>query len=121
MANASPIDADGQPDFHVTTPGGDELLIECKTASGHRYANGDFKVEVQKTRDSGAGRKYTYDQFEILAACLFSATGLWEYRFQWTRNLKPWADDIARIQPIQRIDATWANSLGELLASRPQS
>lgn len=78
------------------------LLIECKTASKHRYADGDFKVEVQKTRDSRAGRKYTFDQFDVVAACVFGATGLWEFRFAWTRDLQP-ADDPERVRPIQRI------------------
>ena len=50
-----PIDADGQPDFDVRLNDGRRLLVECKTASQKRYSNGDFKVEAQKTRDSGAG------------------------------------------------------------------
>lgn len=121
VAEVQPIDADGQPDFRVTTRDGDVVLIECKTASAHRYKNGDFKVEAQKTRDSGAGRKYTFGQFGILAACLFSATGLWEYRFRWATGLVSWSEDPTRIQPVQRIDATWATSLGDLLAEGAQS
>ena len=116
LASVAAIDADGQPDFRVVTTNGREILIECKTASGNRYADGAFKVEAQKTRDSGAGRQYTFEQFEVLAACLFSATGLWEYRFRWTRDLLPSTTDGGRIKPVQRIDARWASSLGELLA-----
>jgi hypothetical protein len=112
------IDEDGKPDFRVKTTDGRELLIECKTASGKPYANGDHKVEVQKTRDSGAGRKYTYDQFDILAACLFSATGLWEFRYRWAKHLQPWKDDPERIGAVQRIDKTWSKSLEDLLATR---
>lgn len=117
LASVAAIDADGQPDFKVTTTSGRDILIECKTASGTRYADGAFKVEAQKTRDSGAGRQYTFGQFEVLAACLFSATGLWEYRFRWTRDLLPWPSDGTRIKPVQRIDDGWARSLGELLSS----
>ncbi len=109
------IDQDGQPDFRVRLVTGAGLSIECKTASRVRYKVGDFKVEVQKTRDSGAGRKYTFDQFDVVAACLFSATGVWEFRFQWTSNLAPWDEDTARIQAIQRVDETWAASLAELV------
>ncbi len=116
-----PIDVDGQPDFRVTTHDGRTLLIECKTASGTRYQDGDFKVEAQKTRDSGAGRQYTFEQFEVLAACLFSATGLWEYRFRWTRDLAPYASDGSRIKPVQRIDDRWSVSMADLLATTPQS
>jgi hypothetical protein len=121
IALVVPIDADAQPDFHVTTTDLRELLIECKTASANRYKDGSFKVEVQKTRDSGAGRQYTFDQFDVVAACLFSATGVWEYRFRWTRDLEPWPVDNARIKPVQRIDDRWASSFDELLSGPPQS
>jgi hypothetical protein len=115
IAAVEPIDQDGQPDFRVRLVDGRDLQIECKTASRNRYSDGDFKVEVQKTRDSGAGRKYTFDQFHVVAACLFSATGMWEFRFQWTRNLRPWDEDPTRVQAIQRVDGTWASSLSELV------
>ncbi|HEX7168855.1 MAG TPA: hypothetical protein VF230_17895 [Acidimicrobiales bacterium] len=110
-----PIDEDGQPDFAVRFGDGRQVRVECKTASKDRYANGDFKAEIQKTRDSGAGRKYTFDQFEVIAVCLFAATGAWEYRFQWTSRLTPWSDDPARIQAIQRVDGSWATSLADLV------
>jgi len=29
----------------------------------------------------------------MIAACLFSATGLWEFRYRWTKDLDPWAQD----------------------------
>ena len=117
VSTVEAIDADGQPDFRVTTAAGRTLLVECKTASGDRYKDGDFKVEVQKTRDSGAGRKYTFEQFEVIAACLFSATGRWEFRFRRTIDLLPWKEDPTRIQAVQRVDANWATSLGALLSS----
>jgi hypothetical protein len=119
VSTVEPIDADGQPDFLVGASDGRRLLIECKTASPQRYANGDFKVEVQKTRDSGAGRKYTYGQFDVLATCLFSATGLWEFRFRRSADLTPWVDDSTRIAPIQRVDQTWARSLEHCLSQPP--
>jgi len=112
---ATPIDADGQPDFDVLLTDGRTILVECKTASQKAYANGDFKVEAQKTRDSGAGRKYMFDQFEVLAACLFSATGIWEFRFRWARDLTPWTEDPTRMAAIQRIDSSWVSSLSDLV------
>lgn len=111
-----PIDEDAQPDFRVTLTDGREFLIECKTASKDRYATGEFKVEIQKTRDSGSGRKYTYDQFDIIAACLFSATGNWEFRYRWAKNLEPWEQDPTRIRAMHRVDESWAGSLGELVS-----
>lgn len=115
VSKTAPIDQDGQPDFRIEVADGRTLTVECKTSSKDRYANGDFKVEIQKTRDSGAGRKYAYDQFDVIAACLFSATGLWEFRFRWTTDLEPWDEDPLRIKAVHRIDDTWARSIDELL------
>jgi restriction-modification system family protein len=111
-----PIDEDAQPDFRVLLADDRQLLIECKTASKDRYVNGDFKVEIQKTRDSGSGRKYTYDQFDIIAACLFSATGNWEFRYRWVKDLESWDKDPNRIRAVHRVDNSWTTSLSELLA-----
>ena len=116
LSTVEPIDEDGQPDFRIKLPDDSELTVECKTASKKQYKNGDFKVEIQKTRDSGAGRKYTYDQFDIIAACLFSATGVWEFRYRWTKDLEPWDEDRQRIKAIHRIDDSWATSIEALLS-----
>jgi hypothetical protein len=116
VAHVQEIDEDGQPDLRVQLIDGRTLLVECKTVSKDRYKNGgDFKVEVQKTRDSGTGRKYTFDQFDVVAACLFPSTGIWEYRFQWTANLTPWKEDNTRIQAIQRVDSTWRVRFADLV------
>lgn len=114
VALCEAIDEDGRPDYEIQTSDDRTLLIECKTASKVQYANGDFKVEVQKTRDSGAGRKYRFDQFDVIAACLFSATGLWEFRYRLVDDLVPWEEDPDRIKAIQRIDDSWASSIGAL-------
>ncbi len=119
VVRASAIDADGQPDFEVDTADGRTVLVECKTASPKRYADGTMKVEVQKTRDSGAGRKYTFDQFDVLAVCLFPVTGFWEFRFRWAWDLEAWDEDPSRIKAIQRVDDSWAVSLSELVAAGP--
>lgn len=112
-----PLDQDGLPDFEVSS-GGLRLLVECKTSSPRRYANGDFKVEAQKTRDSGSGRKYPFGQFDVLAVCLFPATGRWDYRFRWAADLVPWRSDPARIAPVQRVNDRWFDSMTDLIASR---
>lgn len=114
VVSVTPVDQDGQPDFRVAATTG-SFTVECKTASRHRYSDGAFRVEIQKTRDSGAGRKYAFGQFDIVAACLFSATGLWEFRYQWATDLRPWDEDPSRIQAIQRVDSSWTGSFGELI------
>ena len=114
VRRVEPIDEDGKPDFRVELRGGRLVTIECKNALRETYRGGDAKVETQKTRDSGAGRKYTFDAFDIVAACMFSVTGRWTFRFKWSRDLTPWSKDPGRIGAIQRIDSSWRGSLDEL-------
>lgn len=114
IAALTPIDQDGQPDFRICLTDGRQLTVECKNALRETYKDGDAKVETQKTRDSGAGRKYTYQAFDIVAACMFSVTGRWTFRFKWSRDLVPWNKDVTRIAAIQRIDASWSASIAGL-------
>jgi hypothetical protein len=115
VRRVEPIDEDGEPDFRVELHDGRVLTIECKNALRETYRDGDAKVETQKTRDSGAGRKYTFEAFDVLAACMFSVTGRWTFRFKWTTELSPWSKDPGRIGAIQRIDSTWTDTLGDLV------
>lgn len=115
VASWEAIDQDGQPDFRIRLHDGRELTIECKNALSEVYKDGDAKVETQKTRDSGAGRKYTFDAFDIIAACTFPITGRWTFKFKWTTDLLPWKEDPTRVGAIQRIDGSWEDSLRALL------
>jgi hypothetical protein len=114
VARHEAIDQDGQPDFRIWLHDGRELTIECKNALRETSRDGDAKVETQKTRDSGAGRKYSFDAFDIVAACMFSVTGKWSFKFKRTADLVPWSKDPTRIGAIQRIDGTWKDSLSAL-------
>lgn len=115
VKGVEPIDQDGKPDFRVELFDGRTLTVECKTASQQPYSNGDFKVEAQKTRDSGAGRRYTFDQFDVLAACLFPATGVWEFRFRWATQLAAWEHDPTRINALHRINSSWPGHLSDVV------
>lgn len=110
------IDQDGQPDFRIRLRDGRRFTIECKNALRETYKDGDAKIETQKTRDSASGRKYTFDAFDIVAACMFSITGRWTFKFKRAADLVPWAKDSTRIGALQRIDDTWADSLSELVS-----
>ncbi|MCU1355155.1 MAG: hypothetical protein JWM89_573 [Acidimicrobiales bacterium] len=115
VARYEAIDKDGQPDFRIWLHDGRELTIECKNALRSTYRDGDAKVETQKTRDSGAGRKYLFDAFDIVAACMFSVSGRWTFRFKKATALAAWKKDASRIGAIQRIDDTWSFTLQDLL------
>lgn len=111
------LDVDALHDFDVELIDGRALRVECKNASPKTFADGDLKVEVQKTRASKgdpASRFYRVDGFEVVAACLFSATGEWEFRFARTVDLERHQEFPDRLKPIQRISHAWVSSLGDL-------
>lgn len=110
------LDADAMHDFDVVLDDGEQLKLECKNASPKPYANGDFKVEVQKTRTSKedpASRFYPADAFDVVAACLFSATGKWEFRYGRTSDMPRHKDFPDRLAAVQTITAAWTTSLGD--------
>lgn len=117
VARVERLDKDGMPDFRVRMGHGRELLVECKNASPRPYADGAFKVEVQKTRASKgdpASRLYRTEQFDVVAACLYSPTGQWTFRFQATDLMTHDSNFPDRLAPIQRIGDDWASSLSQL-------
>jgi hypothetical protein len=120
VAAAEQIDEDGRPDLDVLLRGDRRILVECKNVSPQRYKDGAMKVEVQKTRSQRAdpaGRLYRADQFDVVAACLFSVTGFWEFRYKAAVALEPSPHFNGRIAPIQRVDGTWQGSLTQALGS----
>lgn len=112
------LDKDGQPDFDVTLVDGRRLLVECKNASPQPYADGSFKVEVQKTRASKgdpASRLYRADQFDVLAACVYAPTKEWSFRYRTTAALAPHAEYPGRLAAMQRIDGSWSDDLSQVV------
>lgn len=114
IASVRRLDVDAMHDFDVTLDDGTFLRVECKNASPKTSATGAFKVEVQKTRASKgdpASRFYRADGFDVVAACLFSPTGRWEFRFGRTADMPRHKDFSDRLAPIQTITDDWADSL----------
>lgn len=112
--SVSQVDRDGEPDVDLTLRDGRRLLVECKNVSPNRYADGTLKIEVQKTRsqrDDPAGRFYRPDQFDVVAACLFSATGLWEFRYKAAAALHRSPRFPDRLAPVQRVDGSWSETV----------
>lgn len=110
---------EGPPDYWVTLHNASDVTIECKNASPRRYANGDAKVEVQKTRASrgdALSRLYTVDAFDVLAACMYGPTGEWSFRFKRTVALERHPDHPDRVAPMQRVDETWTDDLAQAIA-----
>lgn len=112
------LDEDGQPDFRVRMANGATVLIECKNASPERYANGDMKVEVQKTRatrNDPAGRLYRPERFDLVAACLYSPTRHWNFVFIRASRLDRHASHPDRLAATHRIDGRWSTTLRDAL------
>lgn len=102
----------------MTLEDGSEVTIECKDASPRRYANGNPKVEIQKTRASRGdplSRLYKKDAFGIIAACMYGPSGEWTFEFKRTADLRSHPDHSDRVNPLQRIDETWSDQLDEVL------
>lgn len=119
IASLERLDEDAQPDFRARLADGTTVLIECKNTSPERYANGDMKVEVQKTRatkNDPAGRLYRPDQFDIVAACLYAPTRRWTFMFIRSSRLDRHATHGDRLAATHRIDARWSATLEEALA-----
>ena len=119
IAQVERLDQDAQPDFNVTLFNGTAIRVECKNASPERYANGDMKVEVQKTRatrDDPAGRLYRHDHFDVVAACLYSPTRHWAFKFIRTSRLDRHQAHADRLAATHRIDGRWSDTLEEALA-----
>ena len=97
---------------------GRTVLIECKNVSPEPYANGDFKVEVQKTRATSgdpAGRLYLPEQFDVVAACLYSPTRRWDFRFIRASRLERHQLHPDRLAATHRVDDRWSETLQEAL------
>lgn len=110
-------DRDGEPDFDVELKSGPTLVVECKNASPQQYANGDFRVEVQKTRASKgdpASRYYKLTEFDVVAACLWAATGEWQFRFARTSDLRRHEEYPDRLAAMQHVDGNWTKNIFDL-------
>ncbi|QYB01489.1 hypothetical protein I1A62_30135 [Rhodococcus sp. USK10] len=114
VVDVARLDQDGEHDFDVTLKDGRMLRVECKNASPKAYANGDLKVEVQKTRASKndpSSRYYRADQFDVVAACIYPPTREWVFRYHTTSNLERHHEYPDRLAPMQRVSESWAKQL----------
>lgn len=112
------FDADGVPDFTVWWQDGSSIQVEVKNV---RSGKGKLRAETQKTRASRGdpmSRYYRVDHFEIVAACLFNATGQWDYVFARSMDLLRLAADpdyLATMQPIDpAVMHPWYRSLADV-------
>jgi hypothetical protein len=53
----------------------------------------------------------TTSNFDVVAACLFSPTGKWTFKFGRTDRLPLHASFPDRLNPMQHVDASWSDSI----------
>lgn len=100
-----------------------EYLIEHKRARNTKYANGDLKVELQKSRDSGSSKKnryYLIEQFDIISVDISEHTKKQDdFRFAFARNLvrdNSYPDCLKKIQRITVDDTSiWKTEITDLI------
>lgn len=111
---------DRSADFDVTMVSGATYVVECKNVSPTRLAGGTVQVETQRTRnsrDDATGRLYSFDAFDVVAACMFSVTGEWEFRFARTSTLTSHPKYPGFLATKQAVDSRWADTIVALDAA----
>lgn len=101
------IEVDGRPDISFVWKDRHPIEIECKNTLRTTYANGDAKVDFQKTRaakGNPCSRYYSADDFPILAACLHSVTEAWEFKFALTNELPAHSKCVGRLSNTVRVE-----------------
>lgn len=118
------MDKDNERDFEIGFKK-QVYLLECKNVrSGDAvFKDGSWKVELQKTRNSLAGRKsrgYPIDEFDVLGVCLFNQAREWRFLFASALSLERRDDDPTLLKVFQRVPQhedgiIWFGSLDEAL------
>jgi hypothetical protein len=112
------FDQDGVPDFTVWFRDGSDIKLEVKNV---RSGKGSLRAETQKTRASRGdpmSRYYRVAHFEVIAACLYNATGSWDYVFARSADLVRLANNPDYLATMQHINPTithpWHRALAEV-------
>jgi hypothetical protein len=117
VATVDQIDEDGPPDAIATLRDGRRVRVECKNGEETFYANGEGRVEVQKTRASKgnpASRYYEPSQFDVLAVCLWPQDGgRPRFVYRATHDLERHPSFPDRLAVLHRINATWQERLAD--------
>jgi len=116
-------DAGGNPDFTLVH-GGKEILIEHKRVSKNVYANGDLKLEFQKSRASKgdpSSRYYSAEWCDLVSVDISEHTGIPnDKRFIWSKDLDRHKDFPEKIKALHRQSTFWYDNLEDALCREAQ-
>ena len=134
ISNLEWLDIDGKPDFAFVHQGY-KLQLECKNVRNTGYTSrkserykpyrGSPQIETQKTRNSrdptNNTRAYNVNEFDIVAACLFNQTGMWEFRFALSAKLEKRQEDPNLLETYHPVyhseDGPWSEHIVDTLFS----
>lgn len=114
------LEGEGGADLRLTYRGSRPLRIECKNVLRQRTADGSIRLDFQRTRSSKAdpcSRFYAPSDFEVVAACLHSATEAWEFRFAGTDQLPAHQNCAGKLDHRVRLDQRWSSEVESVLAA----
>ncbi len=118
VSNCARIEGEGQPDVQLRFEGSRPLTIECKNVARERTANGQIRLDFQRTRASKVdpcSRYYSPNDFDIVAACLHAVTERWEFRYVPSAWLDPHGKCEGKLTNNVRLDDRWQESVVDVL------
>lgn len=118
IAECRKLDAEGGPDLAVRLHGGPLLTVECKNVLRRVSAEGNARVDFQRTRASKAdpcSRYYTSNEFDVLCACLHAVRLQWEFAYIRPLRLQAHSRCVGRLASNVIVDYRWCDSILPLL------
>jgi hypothetical protein len=113
-----PTGKEGGADLDISFRDADLISIECKNVARHRDASGRAKLDFQRTRVSRASpcsRYYDENDFDVVAACLHSVSGEWNFSFVLPGELPLHAKCPGKVGSNVRIDQRWTPNAVEVI------
>jgi hypothetical protein len=113
------LEGEGKADLELCFRG-HRFSIECKNVLRTRLADGTIRVDFQRTRSAKSdpcSRFYAPTDFDIVAACLHSCTGAWDFRFVLSGALDPHPKCEGKLDSRVQLDARWSDDLLSVLES----
>lgn len=123
VANAERVLGGGGVDVRVTLKSGKVFGIQCKNVLRARAANGDVRLDFQRTRASksnSCSRYYSPRDFDVVAACLHAVTERWEFSYVLSGKMDPHPTCTGKLASNVRIDSRWSADLLSILG-RPSA
>lgn len=118
VSDCARLDDEGGPDVTLRYQGSRPLSVECKNVLRNRAANGDARIDFQRTRASKGdpcSRFYSVDDFDVVAACLHAVSERWEYRFARSLKLDPHKTCRGKLSNLVRVDERWQTPVQDVL------